>query len=261
MVKFPGLQIQPEYAVGLAGAEPIGIQHLNGSPRPDDIVTHRRPRRWIGRNGGLQLVSLSHLAEELGDVLLQVGLHSQIGSDEGTFTIDDVLHAINSKLLRRHPHVFGDVEFTTAEEVADNWQLLKDQERGTPSESVLDGVTESLPALAHSQEIQRRAGKLGFEWDHIDGVIDKVREELDEFKNAKSTKEHEHELGDILASLVNVARWVDVDAETAVRNANKRFGRRFRHMERAASQSGCGLSALSLVEKEALWQQAKREVG
>lgn len=203
----------------------------------------------------------SHLAEELGDVLLQVGLHSQIGSDEGTFAIDDVLHAINSKLLRRHPHVFGDVEFTSAEEVADNWQLLKDQERGNPSESVLDGVSESLPALAHSQEIQRRAGKLGFEWDDIDGVIDKVREELDEFKNAKSAKEHEHELGDILASLVNVARWVDVDAETAVRNANKRFGRRFRHMERAASQSGCGLSALSLVEKEALWQQAKREVG
>lgn len=203
----------------------------------------------------------SHLAEELGDVLLQVGLHSQIGSDEGTFTIDDVLHAINSKLLRRHPHVFGDLKVTTAEEVADNWQLLKDQERGNSSESVLDGVSESLPALAHSQEIQRRAGKLGFEWDDINGVIDKVREEIDEFKNARSAKEHEHELGDILASLVNVARWVDLDAETAVRNANKRFNRRFRHMERAASQIGCGLSDLSLVEKEALWQQAKREVG
>ena len=150
----------------------------------------------------------AHLAEELGDVLLQVGLHAQIGADEGTFTIADVLRSINAKLLRRHPHVFGDAHASDADEVAANWQTLKEQERGAAPESVLDGAPNSLSALARSQELQRRAGKSGFEWEEIEGVLDKLREEIDEFKEAASPKEREHELGDILASVVNVARWV-----------------------------------------------------
>ena len=203
----------------------------------------------------------AHLAEELGDVLLQVGLHAQIGADEGTFTIADVLRSINAKLLRRHPHVFGDAHASDADEVAANWQTLKEQERGAAPESVLDGAPNSLSALARSQELQRRAGKSGFEWEEIEGVLDKLREEIDEFKEAASPKEREHELGDILASVVNVARWVDVDADTAMRRANERFQKRFRHMERAAAEGGGSLSALPLAEQEALWQQAKRELG
>ncbi len=203
----------------------------------------------------------AHLAEELGDVLLQVGLHAQIGADEGTFTIADVLRSINAKLLRRHPHVFGEAHASDADEVAANWQTLKEQERGAAAESVLDGAPNSLSALARSQELQRRAGKLGFEWEDIDGVLDKLREEIDEFKAARSAKEREHELGDILASMVNVARWVDVDAETAMRRANERFQKRFRHMERAAAAAGGRLSDLPLAEQEVLWQQAKRELG
>ena len=203
----------------------------------------------------------AHLAEELGDVLLQVGLHAQIGADEGTFTIADVLRSINAKLLRRHPHVFAEGHASDADEVAANWQSLKEQERGAAAESVLDGAPNSLSALARSQELQRRAGKLGFEWEDIDGVLDKLREEIDEFKTARSAKEREHELGDILASMVNVARWVEVDAETAMRRANERFQKRFRHMEQAAAASGGRLSDLPLAEQEALWQQAKRELG
>ena len=202
-----------------------------------------------------------HLAEELGDVLLQVGLHAQIGADEGTFTIGDVLRSINAKLLRRHPHVFGEAHASDADEVAANWQVLKEQERGEAAESVLDGAPNSLSALARSQELQRRAGTSGFEWEDIDGVLDKLREEIDEFKAARSAKEREHELGDILASLVNVARWVEVDAETAMRRANERFQKRFRHMERAAADAGGTLSDLPLAEQEALWQRAKRELG
>jgi len=203
----------------------------------------------------------AHLAEELGDVLLQVGLHAQIGADEGTFTIADVLRSINDKLLRRHPHVFGEAHASDADEVAANWQTLKEQERGTVAESVLDGAPNSLSALARSQELQRRAGKSGFEWEDIDGVLDKLREEIDEFKEAATPKEREHELGDILASLVNVARWVEVDADTAMRRANERFKKRFQHMERAAAEAGGSLSALPLAEQEALWQRAKRVLG
>ena len=198
------------------------------------------------------------LAEELGDVLLQIGLHAQIGSEAGAFTIGDVLQSINAKLLRRHPHVFGDVEVTGAEEVAKNWEEIKAQESGERA-SVLDGIPKSMPALAYSQETQRRAAKLGFEWPDINGVLDKVREELAEFEEAQTSAEAEHELGDIMAALVNVGRWRGVDMESAMRKANARFHQRFRYMEQAAGQSGQRLEDLPLGEQERLWQEAKRQ--
>ena len=198
------------------------------------------------------------IAEELGDVLLQIGLHAQIGADEGRFSIADVLRSINAKLLRRHPHVFGDVRVSDANEVALNWERLKEQERGAVRESLLDGIPKSMPALAHSQEVQRRAAKVGFEWPDIGGVLDKVREELTEFEEARTPEEVEHELGDIFTALVNVGRWRGVDVESAVRKANQRFTKRFSFMERASAQSGKRLEDMPLEEQESLWQAAKR---
>jgi len=197
------------------------------------------------------------LADELGDVLLQVGLHAQIGQDEGRFTIKDILRSINDKLIRRHPHVFGDVVISKPEEVEANWQRLKAAERGGTG-SALNGIPKSLPSLAASQEIQGRAARLGFDWPDMTGVLDKVREEIGEFEEARSRKEIEHELGDILAAIVNIGRKLDVDTEGALRKANERFRQRFTYMEQAAAGRGESLGDLPLDQQEALWQEAKR---
>lgn len=199
------------------------------------------------------------MAEELGDVLLQVGLHAQIGKDEGAFTIGDVLRSINSKLLRRHPHVFGNVRVSGADEVAHNWELIKREERGEKP-SVLDGVAKSMPALARSQELQGRAARQGFDWPTIAGVLAKVREELGEFEEAHTPQELEHELGDILAALVNVGRKLDIDMESALRKGNDRFAQRFGYMEEAARGRGVTIGQLPLAEQEALWQEAKAKI-
>ena len=197
------------------------------------------------------------IAEELGDVLLQVGLNAQIGADNGTFTMKDVLRHINAKLVRRHPHVFGDVKVKDAAQVAANWEQLKKAERKADA-SVLDGVPKSQPALFQSQEIQGRAARQGFDWPNMDGVLDKVREELGEFQAARSKAEQEHELGDIIAALVNVGRKLDIDTEAAVRKANDRFRQRFQYMERAARERGASIDRLPLDQQEALWQEAKK---
>ena len=198
------------------------------------------------------------IAEELGDVLLQVGLNAQIGADNGTFTIKDVLRHINAKLIRRHPHVFGDVKVKDSAQVVANWDQLKKAEREEGA-SVLDGVPKSQPALFQSQEIQGRAARQGFDWPNMKGVLDKVREELGEFQAARSKAEQEHELGDIIAALVNVGRKLDIDTEGAVRKANDRFRRRFQYMERAARERGASIDSLPLDEQEALWQEAKKQ--
>ena len=199
------------------------------------------------------------LAEELGDILLQVGLHAQIGADGGEFTIRDVLRAINDKLIRRHPHVFGDLKLSRPEEVEANWEQLKQAERGQGGGSALDGIPKTLPALAASQEVQRRAAGLGFDWPDMGGVLDKVREELGEFEKAKSRDELEHELGDIVAAIVNVGRKLNIDTEGALRQANERFRRRFTYMEAEADRRGKSLKDLPLERQEELWQEAKRQ--
>jgi len=199
------------------------------------------------------------LAEELGDLLLEVVLQAQIAKDNGEFTIHDVLRGINSKLIRRHPHVFGDGKASNSDEVLANWDKIKKTEHGD-DRSVLEGVPKAMPSLARSQEIQGRAARVGFDWPNIDGVLDKVREEIGEFAEAKSRAELEHEFGDILAALVNVARKTGIDSEAALRKANGRFYDRFTYMEKVCKERGINLADLPLDEQNVLWEEAKSKV-
>ncbi len=201
------------------------------------------------------------LAEELGDILVQVAFHADIAQQAGTFAIADVVTAINRKLIRRHPHVFADGSATDARQVERNWEQLKAMERreaGQPEPSAMDSVPEALPALTAAQLIQDRAARFGFDWDEVGGVLDKIVEEIGEFRAAATEAERTAEFGDILFALVNLARWNGVHAEDALRQSNGRFRGRYRAMERMARERGWDFTALPLDDKEALWQEAKR---
>jgi tetrapyrrole methylase family protein/MazG family protein len=199
------------------------------------------------------------LSEELGDLLLQIVLHAQIAKDDGDFEIGDVIESIATKIIRRHPHIFGTAKVKNAEEVMHNWEALKKAERNE-GESMLAGVPKDMPALAYAFEISRRAVRVGFEWENIEGVIDKMAEEIKEIKDASNREEKEREFGDLLFTLVNVARWEDVDAESALREANRKFYHRFSHMEELCRRRGLNFAELSFKEKDDLWEEAKREV-
>lgn len=205
----------------------------------------------------------AHLREELGDVLLQVVLQSQIAADAGEFTIDDVCRDVDAKMIRRHPHVFGDRTASDSAEVLDIWDSVKMQEKqsadaqASERAGLLEGVPTSFPALMQAQKISRKAAAAGFEWDDADGVWRKVAEEIEEFKAAANADEAEDEFGDILFALVNVARWHHVDAEGALRRSCAKFRRRWSFIEGAAWAKGCDVSELSMDEMEGLWQQAK----
>lgn len=217
------------------------------------------------------------LAEELGDVLLQVLFHSQIAAEAGTFTIDDVLDQLAGKLVRRHPHVFpkgsNDPVPTNAEQVLAKWEDIKRAEReaeGRPA-SVLDGVPQTLPALLRAYQIQARASRVGFDWTHdqhgFDQVLTKIEEEIRELRTALrqppsgegKQREIEAEFGDVLFSLVNLSRFVKVNPEDALRQAVNRFSTRFRFIERAAARDGRVVGDLSLDEMNRLWEEAKRQ--
>ncbi|NPA27393.1 MAG: nucleoside triphosphate pyrophosphohydrolase [Chloroflexi bacterium] len=205
------------------------------------------------------------LREELGDLLLQIVLHTQIAVEEGEFTMPEVLKTVYDKIIRRHPHVFGDVKVKDADEVLRNWEAIKRREKATkqaraPQEqpSVLDDLPRALPALAQAQAIQRKVGEVGFDWPDIQGVWKKVEEELDEVRTATSPDATTREIGDLLFAVVNLARHLDVDAESALREANQRFARRFREVERQALAQGRELERMSLEEMDALWERAKR---
>ena len=200
------------------------------------------------------------MREEFGDLLLQVVLQSQIANEEGKFNINQVVQGIHSKIVRRHPHVFGDLSLEGSNAVLANWEKLKEMERGTKKEGkgVLDGVPLALPALSQSQEYQDRAARVGFDWPEIDGVLDKIAEEIEEIKNAESDFELASEIGDLLFVLVNFARWKNVDAESALRKTNMKFKRRFGYVEQGARKQERALSDLTLEEMEVLWQEAKR---
>ncbi|MBN1176126.1 MAG: nucleoside triphosphate pyrophosphohydrolase [Dehalococcoidales bacterium] len=199
------------------------------------------------------------LCEELGDLLLQIMLHAQIGRDGGEFEIRDVIRGIATKIVRRHPHVFGTEKAASAEEVTHIWEEQKKGEREEGA-SVLEGVPKDMPALARAYEISRRAVRVGFEWEDIEGVIDKLAEEVGEIKDTDTKEEKEKEFGDLLFTLVNVARWEGIDAEMALREANRKFCRRFTYMEELCRERGLNFSELSFEEKDALWEEAKREV-
>ena len=203
---------------------------------------------------------MSKLCEELGDLLMQIVLQSQMASEDKDFEISDVVRKINEKLIRRHPHVFGDAKAEDAKQVITNWEALK-REEGKGSESTLDGVPKDMPSLAYSQAIQRRAARVGFDWEDVDSVIEKLAEEVAEFKAATGHQQRVREFGDLLFTLANVTRKLDIDLEGALRRANERFYRRFSYMEQVCRERGIELSSLPLEEQDALWEEAKRELG
>jgi len=200
------------------------------------------------------------LCEELGDLMLQILLHAQIATEEGEFKLIDSIGGVIAKLIRRHPHVFGTLQVDGADEVLRNWEEIKKHEKGDDFTTALAGVSELLPALARSQELQDRAARVGFDWDDVKGVQAKVDEELRELDEARNLDERQSELGDVLFSLVNLARWIDVDAESALRQANDRFARRFAEIEKRADALGRRLLDMTVDEMEELWQAAKLDL-
>ena len=218
----------------------------------------------------------SKFAEELGDLLLPVVFHAQIATEQKRFNAADVVREIHQKMVRRHPHVFGEKRAKDAKEVLKNWEQIKSEERRAKgarqgsnsleelkkeSASLLDGIPHTLPAVMQGFQLTRRASRIGFDWDHVDGVIEKLQEELAELRKAQSDqspRQVEEELGDVLFAAVNLARFLKVDPEIALKRSNAKFVSRFREMERAARASGRALAEVPRTEMEALWGQAKR---
>jgi len=200
------------------------------------------------------------LRGELGDLLMQIVLHAQIAREDGEFELGEVIEGINQKLIHRHPHVFGSRKVKDAEEVMHNWEELKEEEReeGVP---MLESVPKIMPALGYAHEIQRRAAWVGFDWEDISGIIDKLAEEVGEFQRAESQEEKASEFGDLLFTLANIALRMGIDAEAALRGANKRFYERFSYMEKLCRERGLKFSELSFDEQNKLWAEAKKRLG
>ena len=204
------------------------------------------------------------LCEELGDLLLQIVFHSQVATETGKFTVADVVDALSNKMIRRHPHVFGDAVIEDVDAQWRNWEQLKALEKtGLRRKSRLDGIPKHLGALQRGQRMQEKASRVGFDWPGVDGVLEKLHEELRELAEARREKQDDphvrEELGDVLFTLANLARTLGIDAETAMRQANEKFYRRFAFMEERAAADGKSLSDLTLDELEELWQLAKTQ--
>lgn len=228
----------------------------------DRKQTHTSLREYILEESYETLAALDEgdtgkICEELGDLLLQIVLQAQIAREAGEFELADVLTAINKKLIYRHPHVFGEIKVGSAEEVVHNWEELKKAERPADT-SMLASVPKQMPALAYSQKIQQRVAEAGFDWKDSGGVIDKLREEVEEFRQADSAQEKSNEFGDILFTLVNFARRQGIDSEIALREANQRFFQRFTLMEKLCRERGWDFSTLAFEEQNKLWDEAKK---
>ena len=274
--------IAPELAVAGPWAMPWISDRLrapDGCPW-DREQTHTSLRKHLLEEAyevydALEAGATPELAGELGDLWLQIVLHAQLAAEAGVFDLADVQAAIASKIVRRHPHVFGDAVARTASDVNRQWERIKADERAAavdPGTNVgssgadaaalrgaLDGISPSMPALAASQEMQERAANLGYDWPSIDGVLDKVAEEADELRRAATDAESAEEFGDLLFVLVNVARRRGIEAEAAVRAANAKFRRRFASVERGAAAQGVALRDLDFAALDALWDAAKAE--
>jgi len=201
------------------------------------------------------------LRVELGDLMLQILLHTQIAAESGEFEMKDVLHNVNEKMVRRHPHVFGNVNVASAEEVSHNWEVIKKAERKGEEKadaSILDGVPRQMPALSYSQEIQRRVAQVGFDWENIDGVIEKLYEEVKELNKSENLAEKTEEFGDLFFTLVNIARRMGVDPESSLRQANQKFYKRFSYMEKLCRERNLEFKNLSFDEMNGLWEEAKK---
>ena len=200
------------------------------------------------------------LCDELGDLLMQIVLHARIAAEAGEFELGDVVRGINTKLIHRHPHIFGSEKVRDAEEVALNWEVLKQGERESDT-SILESVPKHMPALGYSQEIQRRVARVGFDWEDDEGVIDKLAEEISEFKQAESKEQKDEEFGDLLFTLANIARRQGIELESALRQANRRFYKRFACMEELCRERGLEFAKLAFEEQNALWEEAKNRLG
>jgi len=198
------------------------------------------------------------LCEELGDLLLQPVFYSQMASEEGLFAVEDALRSINEKLIRRHPHVFGDVVAETADAVLTNWDAIKKQEKGDRQGGLLDGIAKTLPAVLEAKEISSRAAKAGFDWENVAQVVEKLHEELDELERAANAEEREGEIGDLFFVLVNLARFYKVDPEQALRRTNVKFRKRFAYMETRLAAEGRVVAGTPVAELETYWREAKR---
>ena len=246
------------------------VSHLrapDGCPW-DKKQTHQTLRKHLLEESYETLAAMDEnnsadMREEFGDLLLQVVLNAQVASESDTFSMTLVVKDIYDKIVRRHPHVFGDVEVNGVDGVLQNWEKIKEQERkdngvGKKEKGLLDGLPTALPALTQALEYQDRAARVGFDWPEIDGVLDKVREEIEEIKQAQNIDEVAAELGDLFFVLVNLARWRKVDAESALRGTNIKFKKRFAYVEQGAKKQGRNLSDMTLEEMDALWNKAKK---
>ena len=234
----------------------------------DKEQTHQTLRKHLLEESYETLTTMDEndpegMREEFGDLLLQIVLNSQIANEAGEFSMNMVVKGIYDKIVRRHPHVFGDVKLDGVDGVLQNWEKLKEKERkekgedGKQEKGLLDGVSAALPALTQAQEYQDRAARVGFDWPEVEGVLDKVREEIEEIKRAQNIDEVTAELGDLFFVLVNLARWRKVDAESALRGTNLKFKKRFAYVELGAKQQGRNLSDMKLEEMDILWNEAK----
>ena len=253
-------------------ASPHGMAAISARLRAPDGCpwdrkqTHRTLRPYLLEEAyetvdAIENGTPADLAEELGDLLLQVILHAQFAAEAGEFDLTDVHRSIASKIVRRHPHVFGGIEVDGERQVLENWETIKAgerAERGKADDGAFAGVARALPALAGSREIQERASTLGWDWDRIEGVWEKVGEEVEELRAAATGDERLHELGDTLFAIVNLARWMKLDPEEALRAANHRWVARYRQVEALAAERGVELGRLSLAEKDVLWDEVKR---
>ncbi len=246
------------------------VAHLRAPDgRPwDQKQTHQTLRTHLLEEAYETLTAMDEndsagMREEFGDLLLQIVLNAQIASETDEFSMPQVIKGIYDKIVRRHPHVFGNVELNGVDGVLQNWEKIKEKERkengvGEIEKGLLDGVPSALPALTQALEYQDRAARVGFDWPEVDGVLDKVREEIEEIKQAQNIDEVTAELGDLFFVLVNLARWRKVDAESALRGTNIKFKKRFGYVEQGAKKQGRNLSDMTLEEMDALWVEAKK---
>lgn len=237
----------------------------NGCPW-DKEQTHQSLKKYLIEESyelieAIDEEDIDHMIEELGDVLLQVMLHAQIGEDDGFFSIDDVIAAISEKMVRRHPHVFADSQADTSEDVVKNWQEIKKAEKGKESvTSHLEEIGKHLPNALRAYELQKRAAKVGFDWENVEDAFVKVREELDEFEkemNENSSERLMQEFGDLLFAFINVARFYKINPEEALFHTNQKFIRRFTYVEERAKENGKDFADYTLMELDAFWNEAK----
>jgi tetrapyrrole methylase family protein / MazG family protein len=210
----------------------------------------------------------SELKEELGDLLFQIVFHSQIAQEKREFALDDVIDRLHEKMIRRHPHVFGGADLRTSEDVLKNWEDIKALEKGVPSsslpeseKSLLDGIPSKLPALHEAYQMTAKASRVGFDWPELEDILDKLKEEANELAGAHRAGDLGHaadEVGDLLFVVVNIARFLNVDPETALRRTNRKFNRRFRFLESEIKKQGRELRDTPLAEMDALWNEAKK---